>query len=283
MEMVQTAPAIETGENINKHDLSRPILEVTNVSVRFNGTLALNNITFELQQGERVAIIGPNGAGKSTLLNVIAGILPPAQGRVTVYGHAPHKHICIAYVPQRNEVDWDFPVNVADVVMMGRVGKMGLFKWPTRKDWNHVYEALALVNMSHLAKRQIGELSGGQQQRVFIARALAQEAELMLMDEPLSGLDVKSQEDIFEILEKLRQHGVTVMVATHDLNLAAEQFDRLMLVNQTLIGFGTASQVFTTDLLSQAYSGSMRLIETPNGTIFISDTCCGGGEETPGG
>jgi ABC-type Mn2+/Zn2+ transport system ATPase subunit len=254
-------------------------LELINISVRFGNTLALENVSFELRQGERVAVIGPNGAGKSTLFGVIAGVISPAQGRVDVYGHRPGEHICIAYVPQRSEVDWDFPVNVTDVVMMGRVGKLGLFRWPKRKDRVLVQEALELVGMTHLAERQIGELSGGQQQRVFIARALAQEAELVLMDEPLTGLDVKSQEDIFEILVKLSEHNVTVMVATHDLNLAAERFDRLMLINRQIIGFGRAREVFTADLLGQAYSGSMRLIETANGTVFITDTCCGGGEE----
>jgi len=265
--------------SLPKHDLSRPILELKNVSVRFNGTTALQNISFQLQRGERVAVVGPNGAGKSTLFNVISGVLHPTRGQANVYGYASGEHICIAYVPQRSVVDWKFPVNVADVVMMGRVGKLGLFHWPKRSDWDYVHRELELVGMEHLAKRQIGELSGGQQQRVFIARALAQEAELMLMDEPLSGLDVKSKEGIFDILETLRQHHITVMVATHDLNLAAERFDRLMLLNQNIIGFGQANEVLTPDILSQAYSGSMRLIETPNGTMFISDTCCGGGEE----
>ncbi|MFN8456789.1 MAG: ATP-binding cassette domain-containing protein, partial [Anaerolineae bacterium] len=139
------------------------------------------------------------------------------------------------------------------------------------------HSALELVGMEHLAKRQIGELSGGQQQRVFIARALAQEAELMLMDEPLNGLDVKSQEDIFAILEELRRRQVTIIIATHDLNLAAERFDRLMLLNQQLLGFGRASEVFTPALLNQAYRGRMRLVDTPNGAMVISDSCCDGG------
>ncbi len=260
------------------HDLNRPILTLESVLVRFNGTPALDNISFELQPGERVAVVGPNGAGKSTLFNVISGVLRPNQGRIDVYGNAPGRHICIAYVPQRNHVDWQFPVSVADVVMMGRVGKLGLFRWPRSQDWHLVNESLELVGMAHLAKRQIGELSGGQQQRVFIARALAQEAELMLMDEPFTGLDVKSQDDVFGILDKLRQRHVTIMVATHDLNLAAERFDRLMLLNQQIIGFGRAEQVFTPELLNRAYRGQMRLVETPTGTMVLSDTCCGGEE-----
>ncbi|MCB0197323.1 MAG: metal ABC transporter ATP-binding protein [Anaerolineae bacterium] len=279
MELTQPASALHIGTPPDKHDLSYPVLKLNDVGVHFNNTVALRDVTFQLQVGERVAVIGPNGAGKSTLFNIISGILTPSQGQVDIYGHVPGEHICIAYVSQRSQVDWQFPVNVADVVMMGRIGRMGLFKWPKRTDWQVVEEALELVGMQHLSKRQIGELSGGQQQRVFIARALAQEAQLMLMDEPLSGLDVKSQEDIFAILDKLRQRRVTVLVATHDLNLAAERFDRLMLLNQTILGFGQADQVFTPELLSQAYSGSMRLIETPTGTMFLSDGHCCGGEE----
>ena len=276
MEMVQRVSAFRSTGGV-AHDVSQPILELKDVSVRFNGATALDKISFRLHQGEHVAVIGPNGAGKSTLFSVISGVLRPSQGQVNVHGNEPGKHICIAYVPQRSQVDWQFPVNVVDVVMMGRIRRLGLFQWPRRKDWAYAHEMLELVGMDHLAKRQIGELSGGQQQRVFIARALAQEAELMLMDEPLTGLDVKSQEEIFTILDELRQRRVTIMVATHDLNLAAERFDRLMLLNQQMLGFGQANEVFTAELLSQAYSGQMRLIETPNGTMVLSDTCCGGG------
>lgn len=277
MQRLQRAKMLHRSGEI-EHDLSRPILEVKELSVNFNGISALDKISFQLQSGERVAIVGPNGAGKSTLFNVIAGVLPPSRGQVKVYGNAPGGHICIAYVPQRTQVDWKFPVNVADVVMMGRVGKLGLFRTPGRRDWAYVHECLELVGMGHLVKRQIGELSGGQQQRVFIARALAQEAELMLMDEPLTGLDIRSQEDTFAILDKLRQRHITIMIATHDLNLAAERFDRLMLLNQQIIGFGRAGEVFTPDLLNRAYKGQMRLIETSDGIVVLSDTCCGEGE-----
>ncbi len=277
MELIQTAAPLV--QPLPPHDLTRPILEMRNVSVRFDSNVALQDISFKLQVGERVAVIGPNGAGKSTLFNVISGVLGPNQGQVDVYGNSPDEHICIAYVPQRSQVDWHFPVNVRDVVMMGRTRQLGLFRRPKRQDWDIVQDSLELVGMADFAKRQIGELSGGQQQRVFIARALAQEAELMLMDEPLTGLDVKSQESIFAILDTLRQRDVTILVATHDLNLAAERFDRLMLLNQQILGFGRAAEVFTTELLSQAYSGSMRLIDTPNGTMFISDSHCCGGED----
>jgi manganese/iron transport system ATP-binding protein len=278
MEKIQQLGVLPMHLHSPDHDMSQPVLAVHNVTVQFNETIALDHVSFQLSQGERVAVVGPNGAGKSTLFNVISGVRQPDSGQVDIYGYGPDDHICIAYVPQRSQVDWSFPVNVTDVVMMGRVGKLGLLRWPGRQDRETVSNALELVGMTHLANRQIGELSGGQQQRVFIARALAQEAELMLMDEPLTGLDVKSQEDILAILDKLRTRNVTVMVATHDLNQAAEKFDRLMLLNQQIIGFGSAADVFTPELLNQAYSGSMRLIDTQNGTMFISDTCCGGGE-----
>jgi ABC-type Mn2+/Zn2+ transport system ATPase subunit len=277
MEIVQRVSTLSPPGGV-EHDLSQPIVELKDVAVHFHHIPALDRISFRLHRGEQVAVIGPNGAGKSTLFNVIAGVLPPTRGQVNISGYGPGEHICIAYVPQRSQVDWQFPVNVTDVVMMGRVRRLGLFRWPKRQDWAYAHEALELVGMDHLAKRQIGELSGGQQQRVFIARALAQEAELMLMDEPLAGLDVKSQEEIFIVLEKLRQREVTIMVATHDLNLAAERFDRLMLLNEQILGFGHADEVFTAELLSQAYSGHIHLIETPNGTMVLSDTCCGGGE-----
>jgi ABC-type Mn2+/Zn2+ transport system ATPase subunit len=163
--------------------------------------------------------------------------------------------------------------------MMGRIGKLGLFRWPGRRDWDYARGCLEIVGMTHLADRQIGELSGGQQQRVFIARALAQEAELMLMDEPLTGLDVPSQVDIFDILDELRQRDVTVMVATHDLNLAAERFDRLMLLNNHLLGIGRPDQVFTPEHLMQAYGSHVQMIETDDGTLVLSDTCCGQGHD----
>ncbi len=153
--------------------------------MQYNGHLALDRISFELNAGEQIAVVGPNGAGKSTLIKTLAGIQHPTHGEVSIYGHGPEGHICIAYVPQRSAVDWSFPVTVSDVVMMGRIGVLGLFHHPGRRDYAYVRECLDQVGIADLANRQIEELSGGQQQRMFIARALAQEAELMLMDEPL--------------------------------------------------------------------------------------------------
>ena len=259
------------------HEAEAPILEVSHLSVRYNGRPALEDVSFRLVSGERIAVVGPNGAGKSTLFKVIAGVLNPTDGEVRVAGHCPGGHICIAYVPQRSQVDWTFPVTVADVVMMGRAGKVGLLRRPGREDWEHVRQCLEVVGMADLADRQIGELSGGQQQRMFIARALAQEAELMLMDEPLTGLDVPAQEDIFHIMDELRQRQVTVMVATHDLNLAAERFDRVMLLNNQLLGIGQPGDVFTPERLQVAYGAHLRMVQTTDGVMVLSDTCCGGG------
>ncbi len=236
--------------------------------------LALQNITFSVQQGERIAVVGPNGAGKSTLFKLIVGTVKPSEGAVQVFGHGPDGHICIGYVPQRNQIDWSFPVTVEDVVMMGRVGQIGLFRWPRRSDWEIVRHCLARVEATHLAKKQIGELSGGQQQRIFIARALAQEAELLLLDEPLNGLDTPSQQAIFEILDSLRPDGVTVLVATHDLQLAADRFDKIMLLNRHIVAFAQPTAVLTSENLLNAYGGHVHQLPD-SGQGFLVDDCCG--------
>jgi manganese/iron transport system ATP-binding protein len=259
-------------------DTNTPIV-VQGITVDYDGHHALDNVSFTLAPGERVAVVGPNGAGKSTLFKVMAGLLPPTSGSVSLFGGAPERHICVAYVPQRSEVDLSFPVTVRDVVLMGRVGKLGLFRWPGRADRRLVEECLALVGMTDLAERQIGELSGGQQQRVFIAQALAQEAQVMLLDEPFTGLDVNSQEDILAILEMLRRRKVTVLVSTHDLNQAAHYFDRVLLLNHRLIAFGPPAEVLTAQHLNQAYGEQLRLVETAEGVMAFSDTCCEGGQE----
>ncbi|MCP5095412.1 MAG: metal ABC transporter ATP-binding protein [Chloroflexi bacterium] len=264
------------------HPLSAPTLRLKDISVGYAlgstaitskraSEFALQNITFEIKRGERVAVVGPNGAGKSTLFKLIVGTIKPNNGTVQIYGSNPDEHICIAYVPQRSLIDWSFPVTVEDVVMMGRVGQIGLFRRPKRKDWDVVHASLARVNATSIAKAQIGDLSGGQQQRVFIARALAQEAELLLMDEPLSGLDVPSQTMIFDILDSLRPDGVTVIVATHDLNMAAERFDRVMLLNKQIISYGAATAVFAKENLVRAYGDHLHIVETNEDPVLIAD------------
>ena len=258
------------------HQPGTPILAVSGLTMHYNGLAALDDVTFDLHVGEQVAVVGPNGAGKSTLLKAVAGVLAPTSGTVTVYGHGPGGHICIAYVPQRTAVDWQFPVTVSDVVLMGRIGQLGLFRQPGKRDFAKVRECLDLVSITDLAKRQINELSGGQQQRMFIARALAQEAELMLMDEPLTGLDAPSQEGIFQLLDDLRARGVTIMLSTHDLDQAVQYFDRVMLLNRRLLGFGEPADVFTPERLMQAYGGHLHLMPVNGGLVAVGDTCCEG-------
>src|SRR5215211_7539275 len=253
------------------HQTNQPILDVQHLSFRYNGRFALEDVTFHLHESERVAVVGPNGAGKSTLFKVVSGVLPPTSGEVSIFGSRPRGHICIAYVPQRSQVDWNFPVNVADVVMMGRSAKLGPLNWPHKKDWEHVQRALETVQLSNLASRQISQLSGGQQQRMFIARALAQEAELMLMDEPLTGLDTPAQEGLLNLLDTLRNQNVTVMVATHDLDQAARHFDRIMLLNHRIIAFDLPQNVMHTDNLLQAYGGRLKV--DPGGTMLVDDCC----------
>ena len=260
------------------HKEGTPILRAAGLTVRYESGPALEDVSFQLCAGDRTAVVGPNGAGKSTLFKAIAGVLDHGQGELHVYGHEPDGHICIAYVPQRSQADWSFPVNVADVVMMGRVGKLGLFRHPKARDWEIVHQALEVVNMTDLAKRQIGQLSGGQQQRMFIARALAQEAELMLMDEPLTGLDVNAQEDIFNILGILRERNVTVMVALHDLKIVSKRFDTVMLLNNRLLGHGPPEQVLSPQNLVVAYGGHLHLVPSEDGVLAVTDTCCDEGE-----
>ena len=252
------------------HEPTAPPLSITGVSVAYasgqgdvlrwvapqdSHLYAVEDISLELRLGERVALVGPNGAGKSTLFKLIVGIIKPSAGEIRVFGRVPEKHTCIAYVPQRSEINWGFPATVADVVMMGRTGRIGFGRWPGRKDRAIVQESLARVRADHLADKQIAALSGGQQQRVFIARALAQQTELLLLDEPLAGLDTPSQEIIFEILDSLRADKVTVMMATHNLELAEERFDRIVLLNHRLVAVDVPEKCLTAVNIRQAYGG----------------------------
>lgn len=233
-------------------------LQLQNVTVRYGQVTALQGITLTVARGDQIAVVGPNGAGKSTLFSVITGLANPTAGEVKIYGTKPDAHICVGYVPQRSRIDWRFPVSVYDVVMMGRVGQIGLFRRARQQDRLRVTEAIDAVGMTPLAQRQIGELSGGQQQRVFLARALAQEAQLILLDEPLTGLDIPSQEMILTILGDLSRRGVTLLMATHDLNQAAH-FQRVLLLNHRLIADGSPHEVLTPATLAETYSSALPL------------------------
>ncbi|MDZ7843422.1 MAG: metal ABC transporter ATP-binding protein [Anaerolineales bacterium] len=272
---------LELGRRIFKghqhtHLAGEPLLTVQDVTVKYEQGVGLEQISFDLQGGENVAVVGPNGAGKSTLFKVIAGVIKHQKGQVKVSGVEPGGHVCISYVPQRSQVDWNFPVTVADVVMMGRISKLGPFRIPQPRDWKQVRQALETVGLDALGKRQISELSGGQQQRMFIARALVQEAELMLMDEPLRGLDVPSLESVLAALNMLQEKGVTIMVAMHDLKLAAEQFDQIMLINKRLFAFGTPEEVLQAELLRQAYGSRVHVVAEGTQTLAVDDGCCEG-------
>ena len=246
--------------------------------MRFNGSDVLRDVSFALGAGQRLGVVCPNGAGKTTLFRVLAGLLRPASGHVRIFGHGPGGDTCIAYVPQRSTLDLTFPVTAAEVVMMGRIREIGILRWPGRADWRAVYQALERVGLSESAGRRIGELSGGQQQRVFLAQALAQEAELILLDEPFTGLDFPSVESLFQILDELQASGVTEIISTHDLNLASERFAQVLLVNRRLIAAGTPSQVLTQVNLVAAYGGHIHRLPEGDGVLIVTDTCCEGDE-----
>jgi len=245
------------------------VLTVDDLTVGYDGHIALEGVSFDVAAGERVAVVGPNGSGKSTLFKAMVGLLRPKRGGVKTDGAE------IGYVTQRSAVDWSFPVTVHDVVMMGRIGKMGWLRWQRPLDREIVRHSLAQVGMIAYANRQIGELSGGQQQRVFIARALAQEATILLMDEPFTGVDTPSQEVILDILCCLREQQVTVLVSTHDLNLAVERFDRLALLNRRLVAYGPPRQVITPETLAAAYGGQAVWRGADYAMVVGDIGCCG--------
>ncbi len=259
------------------HDPNAPALSVRDLVVAYGDHTAIEGVSFDLSAGARLAVVGPNAAGKSTLLKAISGLLPWSAGSIEIHGHAPSEHICIAYVPQRSEVDWRFPVTVYDVVMMGRIGRLGPLRRPQAHDRERVRAALDRVGLSHLAQQQIEELSGGQQQRMFIARAVAQEAGIMLMDEPLAGLDVHSRDGVLTLLDQLE--GTTLLVALHDLGIASAHFNRVLLLNGRMLGFGEPATVFRPDTLQQAYGTCLRMVHTEDGVLVVHDTACSGGDE----
>ena len=247
-------------------------LELRGVSAGYDGALALDDVSFQVPHGARVAIVGPNGAGKSTLFKVLVGLLPVRRGAVLIHGRPLGAHQdCVAYVPQHNDIDWRFPVTVSDVVMMGRYGHLGWTRRPTKLDREIVLRSLAQLRIADLARRSIGELSGGQQQRVFLARALAQEPHILLMDEPFTGVDAATQEATLDLLDDLSTQQVTVMISTHDLNLAAARFRQVLLLNHRVVAYGAVQEVFTPQALGQAFSGQVLML--PDGLTLVDDCC----------
>ena len=249
----------------------RPALTTTEIAVAVEGVCAgyfgrgvLDEVTFEVRSGEFIGIIGPNGSGKSTLLKVIAGLLPVQCGSVSVFGEPPRRvaHCALGYVPQSEAVNWSFPVTVLDTVLMGTYARLGLFHRPGAAEREAALRAIEQVGMSAYAETQIAQLSGGQQQRVFIARALVQQPKLLLLDEPIAGVDATTQHAIFTLLEDLQRHGTTIIVTTHDLSCVTEWFDKVLCLNHRVIAYDTPERVLTRDTLSATF-GSHLLLGTP--------------------
>ena len=230
---------------------SEPSISVEDITVERGGHVALTGITFDIGPGTLMGILGPNGAGKSTLFEAIAGLLPVAHGKLRLSG--TERSGALAYVPQRDSINWRFPATVHDVVMMGRGNSMGWLRRPGRQDKKMVRECLDRVNLWEQRSSMVTQLSGGQRQRVFIARALAQEATILLMDEAFSGVDVTAQEDIVEVLQSLRDEGRIVIISTHDLTNIAERFDRILCINHHMCAFGPPEEAFTPEVLEELY------------------------------
>jgi manganese/zinc/iron transport system ATP- binding protein len=238
-----------------------PIIEIHDLSVSYEKKPVLWDVDLTLPAGKLIGIIGPNGAGKSTLLKAIMGLLPITSGYINIL-NKPLKEVRnrISYVPQRESVDWDFPTSVYDVVMMGRYGQLGLLKRPKKADKEIVMDSLAKVGMESFKDRQISQLSGGQQQRVFLARALAQQADIYFMDEPFAGVDASTEKAIVELLRQMSADKKTVIVVHHDLQSVARYFDWIILLNMRLVASGPIEEAFTPELLQETYGGKLTLL-----------------------
>jgi len=245
----------------NQQPPAEPSLEIHDLTVAYQKKPVLWGIDLAVPAGKLVGIVGPNGAGKSTLIKAAMGLLPSSSGWVKVFGRPVSEMLTrIGYVPQRESVDWDFPVNVMDVVLMGRYGRLGLFRRPGKADREVALACLDKVKMLPFAERQIANLSGGQQQRVFLARALAQESDLYFMDEPFSGVDAATETAIIDLLHELRARGKTILVVHHDLPTARNYFDMLLLLNMRVVAFGPTEEMFTYELLQKTYGGRLTIL-----------------------
>ncbi len=236
-------------------------LEIHDLTVAYHKRPVLYGIDLVVPSGNLIGIVGPNGAGKSTLIKTIMGLVAANSGWVKIFGKPFSKAVTrVGYVPQRESVDWDFPVNVLDVVLMGRYGRLGLMRRPGKVDKEIALACLEKVKMLPYADRQISNLSGGQQQRVFLARALAQESDLYLMDEPFAGVDAATETAIIDILHDLKEKGKTILVVHHDLPTARKYFDQLLLLNMRVVAFGPTEEVFTYDILQKTYGGRLTIL-----------------------
>jgi ABC-type Mn2+/Zn2+ transport system ATPase subunit len=251
---------------------TRPTVTLNDVSVGYGQRLALADVSLTVRPGSLLAVIGPNGAGKSTLLKLVAGLLKPWSGTMSVLGGAPGTAArAIAYLPQAEAVDWEFPVTVEEVVMMGRYGRLGFWRQPGPTDRERVEAALETVGMTDAAGRQVGALSGGQRRRVFLARALAAEPDLYLLDEPVTGVDATTQEDLMDVLEAEARAGKTVIATTHDLICAAQRFHQAAFINGRLVAAGPADLVLDQRLLSETYGGHVLILPGDGGRLVLDD------------
>ncbi len=245
------------------NDKESAVIDVKNLTVSYGPKPALLDVSFGIDKGLLVGVIGPNGAGKSTLIKAILGFVKKDMGSVSIMGKPAEKAKgLVAYVPQRGAVDWDFPTRVQDVALMGRYGHIPWYKNPSKRDYEIVDEALEMVRMSDFKNRQIGQLSGGQQQRVFMARALAQGADILLLDEPFAGVDAATERAILDVLERAKEAGRTLVVVHHDLATASEYFDKLLLIKQRVYAYGAADAVLQEELLSEVYEGRLKVFAT---------------------
>ena len=237
-------------------------LEIHDVTVAYHRRPVLWDIDLSIPEGKLVGIVGPNGAGKTTLIKAALGLVPLASGKVEIYGKSyREQRQLVGYVPQRESVDWDFPVTVRDVVTMGTYGRLGWFRRPGAAEHEVVERCLEEVDIASLADRQIRQLSGGQQQRVFLARALAQQAQIYFLDEPFAGVDAATESAIVKLLQSLRSAGKTVLVVHHDLQTVQEYFDHVILLNMRLIACGAVETTFTTENLQKTYGGRLTLLD----------------------
>ena len=243
---------------------------LSDVTAGYGDRAALEHVTIAVEPGSLLAVVGPNGAGKSTLLKLMAGLARPWTGRIEILGATPGREARrVAYVPQAELVDWAFPVTVEDVVMMGRFPRLGSLRRPGPDDRRAVGDALEQVQMGGHLRTQIGRLSGGQRRRVFLARALAAEPDLFLLDEPVTGIDATTQELLMDLLEAQAARGKTVVATTHDLACAAQRFQQVLAVNRTVIAYGPSNLVLDADVLARAYGGHLLVIE--GRTVLLDD------------
>ncbi len=248
----------------------KPLIELNHINFGYGAELALEDICLHLHQGQFAALVGPSGAGKTTLVKLILGLVQPTQGEFCVDGslYNPNKRLRIGYVPQLETVDWSFPITVEQLVLLGRIQNTGIWPWPSAAEKKRLGPLLERLGIADLSRRHIRDLSGGQQQRVFLARALIAEPDLLILDEPTSGVDMRSAENILRLLAELNQQGMTILITTHDLNAAAAHLPWVVCLNRRIIAQGTPESVFTEEVLNLTYRGDMVVIHH-DGMLFV--------------